>query len=207
VQVLVAKAQIDDLGASVAGRSARKARRRDRKCRDRRCVPSSSPVERHNHGWINALLRDARPVPLYLLGGRACRGIGSADASLAAPLRLLLERDLIDHAAAREARLANRHGWDARYLRIFTAIRSCFLRPCTTNRRGGAYPRSSDCAGVSTRLVRSMKFGLSIMPKKGHCLSALGRISRSTRPIGRSATREIVLHRNLPKRSLLLFGR
>jgi len=80
--------------------------------------------------WIAALLR--APEPVRRVSADVARAAGRlADASLAEPLRHLLERDLVDQAAARAARLAaptrlqgpDATGYSLMYARAFAAMR------------------------------------------------------------------------------------
>lgn len=83
------------------------------------------------NGWIETLL--ALPDPARYASSEVARATERlADASLAEPLRRLLERDLTDQAAARAARLANlgmvgpfdTSGYSLLYARAFAAMRA-----------------------------------------------------------------------------------
>jgi hypothetical protein len=91
--------------------------------------PHRAPVRAVIDRWIKALL--AAPNPVRYVSSEVARATERlADASLAEPLRLLLERDLTDRAAARAARLANpgvvgtldATGYSALYARAFAAM-------------------------------------------------------------------------------------
>jgi hypothetical protein len=92
--------------------------------------PHCAPLRATINGWITTLL--AAPDPVRYASSEVARAAERlADAGLANPLRLLLERDLIDHAAARAAFLANRggvrtldtSGYSTSYARAFAAMR------------------------------------------------------------------------------------
>jgi hypothetical protein len=130
VPVLVAKAEIDDprrigLLADLLARHGGNPGN----SRPPIASPHRAALSATINGWINILL--ATPDPFRYVSSEVARATERlADSSLVAPLRLLLERDLIDYAAAWEARLANSGvvgtldicGYSRLYARAFEAI-------------------------------------------------------------------------------------